>query len=60
MVYSILHSFWELLAPEPVRTPTPDPVTYEFQEYDVIVAVNEAGEKIILHTPKKHTLSRYL
>lgn len=57
MSYSILKTFWELLAPEPIRKPTPDPITREYDDYDEVIAVNEANEIVILHIPKKYNLS---
>ena len=57
MSYNILKSFWELLAPTPPRTSTPDPIMHEYQDYDEIIAVNEANEIIVLHLPKKYSLS---
>ena len=57
MSYNILKSFWELLAPAPPRRPTPDPITHEHQDYDEIIAVNEANEIIVLRLPKKYSLS---
>ena len=57
MSYNILKSFWELLAPQYVRTPTPDPIVREYEEYDEIIAVNEANEIVVLHLPKKYSLS---
>jgi hypothetical protein len=56
MSYSILHSFWELLAPQPIRKPTPDPMTRDYEEYEEIIAVNEANEVIVLHVPKKYRI----
>ena len=50
MSYKILKSFWELLAPQPPRKPPREPVT---DDYEQIVATNEAGEIIILHLPKR-------
>jgi hypothetical protein len=53
MSYNILKSFWELLAPQPIRKPTPDPIMREYKDYDEIIAVNEANEIVVLHLPKK-------
>jgi hypothetical protein len=55
MSYNILKSFWELLAPQPIRKPTPDPIMREHPDYDEIIAVNEANEIVVLHLPKKYT-----
>ena len=33
MSYKILKSFWELLAPAPIRRSTPEPLTEDFKEY---------------------------
>jgi len=55
MSYNILKSFWELLAPIP--TGSPEPKSEPYQDYDIIVATNEAGEQVILHLPKKYSLS---
>ena len=56
MSYKILKSFWELLAPSPIRKFTPDPITRELKGYEEIIATNEAGEKVILHIePKSRT-----
>jgi hypothetical protein len=57
MSYNILKSFWELLAPQPIRKPTPDPIMREHPDYDEIIAVNEANEIVVLHLPKKYSLS---
>jgi len=57
MSYKILKSFWELLAPAPIRTPLLEPVTDEYKDYPEIVATNEAGETIVLHLPKKYSLN---
>jgi hypothetical protein len=57
MSYNILKSFWELLAPEPIRKPTPDPITRQYLEYEEIIAVNEANEIVVLHMPRKYSLS---
>jgi len=57
MSYNILKSFWELLAPQPIRKPTPDPIMKEYKDYDEIIAVNEANEIVVLHLPKKYSLS---
>jgi hypothetical protein len=54
MSYNILKTFWELLAPQPVRKPTPDPI---MNGYDEVIAVNEANEIIVLHMPKKYHVS---
>ena len=54
MSYKILKSFWELLTPQYVRTPTPNPIIKEYDDYDEIITVNEANEVIILHIPKKY------
>jgi hypothetical protein len=54
MPYKILHSFWELLAPEPPRKPPREPITRDFDDYDEIIAINEAKEVIILHMPKNY------
>jgi hypothetical protein len=57
MSYNILKSFWEMLAPQPIRKPTPDPIMQEYNDYDEIIATNEVGEVVILHLPKKYSLS---
>ena len=57
MSYKILKSFWELLAPAPIRRSTPEPVTEEFKEYREIIATNKVGEKIVLHLPRNYSLS---
>jgi hypothetical protein len=57
MSYKILKSFWELITPQPLRRPTPDPIVRQCQEYDEIIATNEAGEVVILHLPKNYSLS---
>lgn len=57
MSYKILKSFWELLAPTPVRRPPLEPVTKEYKDYREVVATNEAGETIILHLPKDYSLN---
>lgn len=55
MSYSILKSFWELLAPTPPRRITPDPVAQgEYEDYDEIIAINEAKEVIILHVKRSN------
>jgi hypothetical protein len=46
-----------MLAPQPIRKPTPDPITQEYNNYDEIIATNEVGEVVILHLPKKYSLS---
>lgn len=51
MSYSILKSFYELIAPRP------PPRVPMYPEYDVIEATNEAGEIVILHMPKNYSLS---
>jgi hypothetical protein len=57
MSYNILKSFWELLAPQPIQRLTPDPIVQEHPDYDEIIAVNEANEIVVLHLPKKYSLS---
>jgi len=53
MSYKILKSFWELLAPQPSRKPPREPVTQDYDDYEEIIAVNEAKEVIVLHLPKR-------
>jgi hypothetical protein len=57
MSYNILKTFWELLAPQPIRKPTPDPITRQYLEYEEIIAINEAKEVIVLHVPRKYDLT---
>jgi hypothetical protein len=53
MSYNILKSFWELLAPQPIRKLPRDPMTRDHDDYEEIIAVNEANEVVVLHTPRK-------
>ena len=57
MSYKILKSFWELLAPQPVRKHVQEPIVTEHQDYDEIITTNEANEIVILHLPKIYSLS---
>jgi hypothetical protein len=57
MSYKILKSFWELLAPQPLRKSTENRITRQYKEYDEIIATNEVGETVILHLQKDYSLS---
>ena len=57
MSYKILKSFWELLAPQPIRKSPENHITRQFKEYDEIIATNEVGETVILHLQKDYSLS---
>lgn len=57
MSYSILHSFWELLTPSSLKTPQKNPKSAKYEDYEEIIATNEANEIVVLHMPKKYSLS---
>jgi len=57
MSYSILHSFWDLLAPSSLKTHKENPKCVKYEDYDEIIAINEANEVVVLHIPKKYSLS---
>jgi len=57
MSYSVFKSFWELLAPQPVKRTNIEKITNQHKDYDEIIAKNEAGETIVMHLPKKYSLS---
>lgn len=53
-VTSVFKNLFNLVAPEPLFKPKPQP---QYLDYDVIEALNEANELVILHMPKVYSLS---